>query len=191
MKELSNIKDNLTIPNILSMIRILLIVPFVISVFNDDYITAVIVLAVSGLSDIFDGIIARELGQVTNLGKMLDPTADKLTLTAVMICIGIKFPKIFPFMIILIIKEISMLAAGAFLLGQKRIPPSAKWYGKLATVAFYVSVITIIGLKAVWGVNNESLNVCLMSVTALCMAYAIFRYYKIFVFMIRNDKKVN
>lgn len=191
MKELSCMKDNLTIPNILSVIRIFLIIPFIISVFKDDYVTAVIVLAVSGLSDLFDGIIARELGQVTNLGKVLDPTADKLTLMAVMICVGIKFPNIFPFMIIMVIKEVSMLLAGAFLIRRKRVPPSAKWYGKLATVVFYISVIIIIGLKAVWEINIGILNISLMLLTALCMGYAMFRYYKIFMFMLRNDKNIN
>ncbi len=191
MKGSSYIKDNLTIPNILSVTRIILIIPFIISVFNNDYVTAVIVLAVSGLSDLFDGIIARELGQITSLGKMLDPTADKITLTAVMICVGVKFPNIFPFMIILIIKEVLMLMAGAFLINRKQTPPSAKWYGKLSTVIFYVSVITIIGLKAIWGINIMALNISLMSLTALCMGYAMFRYYKIFMFMIRNDKNLD
>jgi cardiolipin synthase len=158
---------------------------------NDDYITAGAALAVSGLSDLFDGVIARQLGQVTELGKMLDPTADKLTLMAVMICVGIKFPSIFPFMVIMIVKEVSMLAAGFFLLKNKKVPPSAKWYGKLATVIFYISIITIIGVKAFCGMNIEPLNIGLMLITATCMGYAMFRYYKIFVLMIRNDKNVN
>ncbi len=190
MTELSKIKDNITIPNILSTTRIILIVPFIMSVINVDYITAGIVLTVSGVSDLLDGIIARELGQVTRLGKMLDPIADKLTLMAVMVCVGVKFPAIFPFMIILIIKEILMLAAGALLLRRKKALPAAKWYGKVATVIFYVSVITVIGLKAVWDVNLELLNLGLMSLTAIFMAYALFRYSKIFVCIIKNDKSV-
>lgn len=191
MKEPLCTKDNLNIPNILSAIRIFLIVPFILSMFKDDYITAGIVLLVSGLSDLFDGMIARELGQVTNLGKMLDPTADKLTLTAVMICVGIKFPSIFPFMIILVIKEVSMILAGVFLLGKKLVPPAAQWYGKLATVVFYISVITIISLKAFWGISIEALNISLMLLTALCMCYAMFRYCKIFMFILRNDKNID
>ena len=102
MKDLFCEKGNLTVPNILSVMRIILIFPFVISILNDNYIHAGIILILSVISDLLDGIIARKLNQITTLGKILDPMADKLTLMAVMICFGIKFPCIFPFMIILV-----------------------------------------------------------------------------------------
>ena len=114
------ISKNLTIPNILSVFRILILVPFVFYVNNENYVAAGIVLVISGLTDLFDGFLARSLGQVTHLGEMLDPTADKLTLMTVMICASMKFPKIFPFMLLLILKEVSMLIAGAILLKCKK-----------------------------------------------------------------------
>ena len=134
-------KENFNIPNILSFIRIIIIVPFVLYFLNDDYLLAALMLIFSGLSDMFDGLIARKLNQITKLGKVLDPVADKLTLTAVIICMGIKFPEIFPLVIILILKDVSMLIAGSFLLKKGIEPPAAKWYGKLSTVFFYISVI--------------------------------------------------
>ena len=70
------ISKNLTIPNILSVFRILILVPFVFYVNNENYVAAGIVLVISGLTDLFDGFLARSLGQVTHLGEMLDPTAD-------------------------------------------------------------------------------------------------------------------
>ena len=136
MKESCIKNDLLTVPNFLSVIRIILIWPFVVSVVRNEYVWAGIILAVSGLSDLFDGITARKFNQVTRLGKMLDPAADKLTLMAVMICVGMKFPKIYPFMILLISKEVIMLMASVFLLGRKKTPTSAKWFGKAATVVF-------------------------------------------------------
>ena len=178
----------LTVPNFLSVIRIILIWPFVVSVVRNEYVWAGIILAVSGLSDLFDGITARKFNQVTRLGKMLDPAADKLTLMAVMICVGMKFPKIYPFMILLISKEVIMLMASVFLLGRKKTPTSAKWFGKAATVVFYISVLVIIGLKAMFGIDNGTVDITLMVITAGFMLYAMWRYFKIFVSMIKSDR---
>ena len=119
---------------------------------------------------------------------MLDPAADKLTLMAVMICVGMKFPKIYPFMILLISKEVIMLMASVFLLGRKKTPTSAKWFGKAATVVFYISVLVIIGLKAMFGIDNETVDITLMVITAGFMLYAMWRYFKIFVSMIKSDR---
>ena len=188
MKESFKTSNLLNIPNFLSIIRIILICPFVISVIRDDYFSAVVILAFSGVSDLFDGIIARKLNQVTKFGKILDPAADKLTLMAVMVCVGLKFPKIFPFMILLILKESLMVIASIFLLKNKKAPTSAKWFGKVATVVFYVSVLVIIGLKAIFNVDNDCVNITLMVITAYFMFYAMWRYFKIFVLIIKNDK---
>ena len=98
-------KDNFNIPNMLSFIRIIIIIPFVLYFLNDDYLFAALMLVLSGVSDMFDGIIARKLNQITKLGKILDPVADKLTLTAVIICMGVKFPEIVPLVVILILKD--------------------------------------------------------------------------------------
>ena len=183
----------ITIPNILSLARILILVPFVLFVSSDNYVGAGLVLILSGLTDLFDGYLARKLNQITRLGKMLDPTADKLTLMTVMICASIKFPRVFPFMMLLIIKEVLMLLAGAVLLRKKMHPPASKWYGKVSTVVFYVSITTIIGIKAIFNVNIESLDIFLMSLTSICMLYSLAMYFSIFVSILKNgnDKNIN
>lgn len=188
MNELFDWKKNMSVPNILSLLRIVIIIPFVSSFMKDNYVLAGALLILSGLSDLFDGMIARKFNQVTPLGKMLDPTADKLTLMAVMVCVGLKLPKIFPFMIILVIKEVLMLVAGLVLIRRNQSPPSAKWYGKLATVVFYISVILIITLKAIWCIDNEYINLILMIITAGCMIYALFKYFEIFVSMMKSKE---
>ncbi len=188
MNELFDWKKNMSVPNIISLLRIVIIIPFVSSFMKDSYILAGALLVLSGFSDMLDGMIARKFNQITPLGKMLDPTADKLTLMAVMVCVGLKLPKIFPFMIILVIKEVLMLAAGLVLIKRNQSPPPAQWYGKLATVVFYISVILIIALKALWGVDNECINLILMAVTAVCMIYALFKYFEIFVSMVKDNK---
>ena len=172
-------KENFNIPNILSFIRIIIIVPFVLYFLNDDYLLAALMLIFSGLSDMFDGLIARKLNQITKLGKVLDPVADKLTLTAVIICMGIKFPEI-----ILILKDVSMLIAGSFLLKKGIEPPAAKWYGKLSTVFFYISVIIIVALKAIWEINSPVISISLLSATAVFMLFALFKYFIIFLKLI-------
>ena len=79
MKNLRETHPNWTVPNLLSVIRILVIAPFAMFFLQGDILWAVLMLAISGLSDCFDGMIARKFNQVTELGKMLDPLADKLT----------------------------------------------------------------------------------------------------------------
>ena len=183
-------KENFNLPNILSFTRIIIIIPFVLYFLNDDYLLSAAMLALSGFSDMLDGVIARKLNQITQLGKILDPVADKLTLTAVVICMGIKFPEIFILVVILSVKDLSMLLAGSYLLKKGIEPPAAKWYGKLATVFFYVSVIIIVALKALYGIADPRISISLLTATALLMLFALFRYFLIFLRLIKaNNEK--
>lgn len=182
-------KDNFNLPNILSFTRIIIIIPFVLYFLNDDYLLSAAMLALSGLSDMLDGVIARKLDQITQLGKILDPVADKLTLTAVVICMGIKFPEIFILVVILSVKDLSMLLAGSYLLKKGIEPPAAKWYGKLATVFFYVSVIIIVALKALYGIADPRISISLLTATALLMLFALFRYFLIFLRLIKENNE--
>lgn len=176
-----------TVPNLMSVFRISLIAPFVIFMKKESYIAAGIVLILSGITDALDGFIARKFKMVTDLGKVLDPVADKLTIIAVMLCFAAKFKEIVPFVIILILKEASMFVAGAFLLKKCKRPIAARWYGKLATIVFYISVITVVSLKAIWNFENMCLTFLLMSVTSVLMIFALLRYLRIFIFMIKNQ----
>ena len=101
MKTLREKHPNWTVPNLLSVIRILVIVPFAIFFLQGDILWAVLMLAISGLSDCFDGMIARKFNQVTELGKMLDPLADKLTQGTVAVCLAVEYPILIPVLLIL------------------------------------------------------------------------------------------
>ncbi len=184
-----SIRKNVTLPNVLSLMRIVLIFPFMTYIGKDNYVFSGLILLLSGLTDLLDGFIARQFNQKSRLGEMLDPAADKITLIAVMVGVGMKFTEIIPFMILLILKEISMLLASVALLKINKFPTAAKWYGKIGTVAFYISVIIIVALKAVWGIENIRLNMVLMAITALLMIYALVKYFKIFIVMIKPNKK--
>ena len=104
-QEKKPINQNLTVPNALSVLRII-VTPFFAWFFMQDQLAiAVALLVLSGLSDCVDGFIARKLNQVTELGKMLDPLADKLTQGVVALCLAIKFPVICPALLVFILKD--------------------------------------------------------------------------------------
>ncbi len=181
-----------TIPNIISFLRIIIIVPFVIFFLKGDYILAGVMLVISGLSDLVDGSIARKLNQVTELGKMLDPIADKLTLIAVLVCVTLILPQILPLVIMLLIKDILMIIGGTYL-AIKNIPPiAARWYGKLATVIFYFSMITIVVLEIYVDVGKEynfsTTILILLILTTISMLFAVVKYAMIFLKVVKENK---
>lgn len=135
----------LTIPNLLSLIRIALIPVFAV-LFNDgNYLWAVIVLAISGLTDFFDGKIARAFNQISALGKLLDPIADKLSQITIAIVFYIAFKessdetvRTFSWIfLVFLIKEAVMVVGGAIMIMLGIKPGAAEMPGKIATFAFY------------------------------------------------------
>lgn len=128
------------VPNILTMCRFVLI-PFIfISIVNKNYIAAFIFLTLSGLTDVLDGFIARKFNFITNFGKLIDPLADKATQISTLIALC--FAGIIPdwILIVVFIKETIMIAGASFLYGKKLVV-SSRWYGKLATVMFYIAIV--------------------------------------------------
>lgn len=184
-------KKNLTIPNILTIIRIILNIPFAYFFLNQHYVEAVIVVVASGVSDMLDGMIARKFNQKSDLGSILDPIADKITLVNIVICAAVLFPDIIPIVIIMITKEFIMLLGGLYLLCKKIKPMPARWYGKLSTVVFYTCSGIIILLKAVWNLEILSLTYALMTVSVLFMMFALFNYTKIFLEKLNNQQHIN
>lgn len=182
-----------TIPNLLSMFRIVLIIPMIVFFLSKNYIGAVICIVISGLSDMFDGMIARRFNQISKLGKMLDPIADKLTLVAVIICIGILIPNLRLLVIILAAKDILMLIGGAYLIHRGITPPAAKWYGKVATVVFYISVTAIVGIEVFGGAQLAAqlsvLITTLLTVTSLVMIFALVMYAILFFQLLKENRK--
>lgn len=170
-----------TVPNILTFCRIVLIAPFLYFFITKRYIEATAILVASGLSDCFDGLLARKLNQVSDLGKLLDPVADKLTLVAVAVCICIMFPIVIPLMIILALKDLLMLCGGLYMIKKGIKPPAAKWYGKVGTIVFYFSVCLIVFLKAFFQIESDILTIVLMSLTAITMIFALVKYFQLFL----------
>ena len=108
-------------------------------------------------------------------------------LLSVVICMCIKIPVIMPIIIILLVKEILMLLAGLVLLKKHKTPPPAQWYGKVATIVFYISVAVIVFLKAIWGIENMVLTITLMCITVALMFFALIRYFILFLKILEGD----
>ena len=134
------------IPNILTIFRFILIPFIVLNLVYDSYIAAFIIFTISGLTDILDGFIARKFNFITNFGKLIDPLADKCTQIITLGTLAIK--DIIPLWIIIIVvlKEFIMVAGASFLYG-KELVVSSRWYGKLATVLFYIAIVCSLFIK--------------------------------------------
>lgn len=182
--------QNLTVPNALSVLR-LIIVPFFAWTFMTGHtIIATILLVVSGLTDMFDGMIARKFNQVTELGKMLDPLADKVTQGVVAICLGIKYPIILPVLLIFVVKELVMLICASILLKKKKRPTAAMWYGKVGTAMFYVSVAIVVLMNRAFFVPEPACTIIsyvLLVPTAGMMVFAAIQYGRIFWRILHSD----
>ncbi len=128
------------LPNILTIVRFLLIPVIVLFALSNNYIAAIVVLTISGITDILDGYIARRFNLISDFGKLMDPFADKATQLTILVVLSIKGIIPFWIMLIVLLKEVLMIAGASFLYG-KELVVSSKWYGKLATVLFYVAIV--------------------------------------------------
>ena len=131
-------EEAFSIPNLLSYFRLLLIPVFIVLYVHEEFTAALITLAVSGLSDILDGRIARKYNMVTDLGKVLDPVADKLTQCAMMLCVAMRYPAMWWLLGLHVVKEIIMLVMGWYVLKKTDTVNSAIWVGKLCVMMLHV-----------------------------------------------------
>ena len=134
-------QEAFSIPNLLSYFRLLLIPLFIQLYIRGDFTEALITLAASGLSDIIDGRIARKYNMVTDLGKVLDPVADKLTQCAMMICVATRYPAMWWLLGLHVVKELIMIVMGWYVLKKTDTVNSAIWCGKLCTGVIYAVMI--------------------------------------------------
>ncbi len=159
-----------TIPNMLSILRILLI-PVIIYfyVVKKDYNSTTFVVLFSVLTDIVDGFIARRFNMITDFGKFLDPVADKATQLTVLICLITRFKlMIIPF-VVLAVKEISSLAIRFVVYKRTETVDGAKWHGKTATGIVIATII----LHLLWGDIPSGVS---FGVICFCTAFMVFSF---------------
>ena len=130
-------KEIFTIPNILSLFRLVLIPVYIVIYLNatelSDYFLAAGILAVSCLTDLFDGKIARHFNMISTLGKILDPLADKATQLSLIVCLTVKHPILWALVGLFVVKEGFQLIAGGLWLRKGRMLKGALMSGKICT----------------------------------------------------------
>lgn len=141
-------KEILTIPNLLSLFRLVLI-PVYIHLYMSaqtprQYLVAGGVLAVSCLTDLVDGKIARKFNMISTVGKILDPVADKLTQFALTLCLSLKYPVLQPVLVLFIVKELFQGVVGLFHLCKGKMLPGALMAGKVCTTVLFVSLTALV-----------------------------------------------
>lgn len=162
----------LTIPNALSLVRLALI-PFIIWMYAQErYYVSVGLVVASAVTDILDGIIARKLNMISDLGKLLDPVCDKLTHAALLVCLMTTHRHIWILFVILAVKELVTLAMGVMSFRKTDAVYSAKWYGKMCTVVFEGSMI---GLMLFPNASEDTVHL-VMLVCACVLLFSFVRY---------------
>jgi len=152
-----------TIPNVLTIIRIILIPVFVVLFFKGQKIAALCVFCAASLTDMLDGYLARRLNQITDFGKLFDPLADKLMVLTVMVCQTFWGPLPLVAVIIVAVKELVMVLGGVFML-SKDVVVYSNYFGKAAQVGFIFSLILsffhdnfLEGNVVLWGMTPDIL----------------------------------
>lgn len=184
MSEQEKLNRVFTIPNILTMFRIVLIPIFIVFYLKEWFVPAIVVLALSALSDILDGWIARKFDMVTRLGKALDPVADKLSQMGLMVCLVFRFPHIIILLIFIVIKELTSGILGLVTAKKTGRVEGAEWHGKLTTVLLFSTMI----LHILWPSIPALVSDILIAVCFVMMAVSFTLYTIRFVRMLKEGK---
>lgn len=175
----------ITIPNILSVCRIVMIPVFIwVYCFRGEYHLAFLILCLSGITDLADGFIARTFHMVSNLGKALDPIADKLTQGAVLLCLGIRFPQMFFLAGLLAAKEITTGLMSLSAIHRTNEVKSADWHGKITTCLLYFTML----LHILWGSIPQTASILLTVLCVIVMTVSFVMYFRRNIALLRGGK---
>ncbi len=140
-------KELFSIPNLMCYFRIVMIPVYcylyITAETPKDYLWATVVVLISALTDLFDGQIARRFNMVTELGKVLDPVADKLNHAAMAICVATRFPLMWALLALMVVKEGYMAYQGLRFLDKGKMMDGAMWYGKVCTATLFVGLVLL------------------------------------------------
>jgi CDP-diacylglycerol--glycerol-3-phosphate 3-phosphatidyltransferase len=166
-------KEIFTISNFLSFIRILLVVPIFCYLSQDDRLQALIYILIAVITDVLDGYFARKLNQITDLGKALDPLADKFCTIGGLIALSLY--QGFPWWItsIVILKDILIMLGSIFLISRRHVVVSSNAPGKITV--FLIAMTVIIYL-----LNVEFLFMPLVLCVSIMLIYSMISYFKVF-----------
>lgn len=174
---IQNWKQNIfTIPNLLSLSRLALVPVYVSRYLKAasprDYHLAGLILAISCLTDAVDGFIARKYNMASDLGKFLDPLADKITQITLAICLSTQYPVLVILVVLLLIKELLQLFGSMLLLHKGIALPGSMMAGKVSTLILFVSLTFLVLFP-----NVPSQFVTFLALTdSLCLLFAFVTY---------------
>ena len=135
----------MTVPNLITTIRIILAPIFIIYLLHDQFLSALIVFAISGVSDGVDGLVARIFDQKSKIGTYLDPLADKIILVSAFIVLAVR-DLLPPWLTVLVISRDVMILLGVLVLSLNRlefnIRPSI--LSKITTCLQFITVISVL-----------------------------------------------
>lgn len=134
----------MNIPNILTIIRFILIPVFGYFLYEHQYYIAIILFVVAGMTDVMDGFIARRFNMITSFGKLADPLADKLMQITALVLLTIQHEIPVYILLIIIVKEGFMAAGGIVLYKKENYVVQANWFGKISTAIFYFAIIMVL-----------------------------------------------
>ncbi len=175
----------LTVPNVISAFRIAMIPVFVALILDEDTTTAgLIVFGVVVATDWVDGTIARRTGQVSDLGKVLDPVADRLAIAAGIIALA--FRGVFPVWAAaaILVRDVVVLVVGLVVLTRRHVTIEVRWIGKVATFSLMVAVPAIS-----WGALGLPLAAAATAVGWVSFAVGIVEYYVAAVVYARDVRR--
>ena len=183
MKKLTA-KEIFTIPNIIGYVRILLIPVFcwvyIHAESATDYLWATGIVLFSSFTDLFDGMIARKFNQVTELGKFLDPLADKLTHAAMALCLAFRYPLMWALLALMAVKEGYMAVMGLRFLKVGKKLDGAMWFGKVCTATLFTGMVVLFFFYDLKPVTAGVIIAVMMAVMVftLCKYVPVFRKMK-------------
>ena len=163
----------LTIPNLLSFFRLCLIPVFMwLYCVEKNYLWTGIILILSGLTDTVDGIIARKFNMISDLGKVLDPIADKLTQAAMLFCLLTRFPLMIAPLALMVVKEFFMGVTGLLVIRKTGEVFGADWHGKVNTWLLYAMMI----LHVFWYNIPDTVSRVLIGICVVMMLISLVLY---------------
>lgn len=180
-------QEVLTIPNLLSLFRLILIPVYLNIYLNadsaDDYTTAALILAASCLTDLVDGKIARKFNMISSVGKVLDPLADKLTQLALIICLSVRHKAIRVLLVLFLVKEFFQLFAMIGSLRRGKALNGALMSGKISTTVLFISLILMVLLP---DLSERTTN----AITGVCLVFLTYAFGDYFRAYFGKNKKI-
>ena len=178
-------KELLTIPNLLSLIRLIMIPVYVVIYLNGQYQLAGCIIAASCLTDAADGFIARHFNMISHVGKLLDPIADKLTQFALILCITVTYPAVLLVLVLLVIKELIQGICFLLVMRKGKALKGALIMGKICTAFLFTTLVAMV----VYPYFSENVVDVIVLVDCIMLVAALVQY--LFAFFGKHAKVID